>query len=198
MPTITAVRDHRPGFLEGKDDSISVHLKKARSHFNHPVANMNTLTFGRPTQNSLSHALKELFGVEQTTEHGEGVPSKRVNKSKGTNYDQGSVPRTQGGDDESDISRSHKSRNSVQNTQRRGGGGPDDSDGDDSDEGKGNGPRGGPCKASPRGPRKNNPFDSNQEEISPQAGKPPPEPQFDTKLKVDAIPTWDGNSDNLR
>ena len=28
-------------------------------------------------------------------------------------------------------------------------------------------------------------------------GKPPQEPQFDTKLKVDAIPTWDGNSENL-
>lgn len=36
------------------------------------------------------------------------------------------------------------------------------------------------------------------EEVSLSTTKLPPEPQFDTKLKVDTILTWDGNPENLR
>ena len=195
-PTITAVRDYQPAFIEGEPDSISVHLKKGKSRYNHPVANMNTSAFGHPTQNNSSYALKELFGVRRSSSREEAVSSRAVNKSKSTNFGQGSLHESQGGDNESDYS--HKSGEQVRNVRQQGGGDPDDSDGDDSDEGKGNNPQGGPRKGSAGGAWKNNPFELNREEASPQTIKPPPEPQFDTKLKIDAIPTWDRNPESLR
>ena len=68
-PTITAVRNYQPAFLEGEPDSISGHLKKSKSHTKHSVANMNTSVFGYPVQHSSSHAFRELFGVKQTRSH---------------------------------------------------------------------------------------------------------------------------------
>ena len=112
-PTITAVRDSQPAFLEGEPDSISVHLKKSRSHFNHPVANMSTSAFRHPTQNNSSHALKELFGVKGTPDNEEPVSSRRADRTKGTNFGQGSTRESQSGDNESDYSRSHKSQDLI-------------------------------------------------------------------------------------
>ena len=192
-PTITAVRDFQPAFVEGEPDSISVHLRKSRVHSQVQVANMNTSVFGHPSQNSSSHAFKELFGVRQTknvtdTDHHRNTKSEREPARDSIS-----------GDDESIHSRSHKSGDQTQHTLRPGGGDPGDSDGDDSDNGKGgNDPHRGPRKpSSPTNSRKN-PFSIIPEEINSSANKPPPEPQFDTKLKLDVIPTWDGNSENLR
>lgn len=99
----------------------------------------------------------------------------------------------------SDHSRSHKSGTY---TQQRGGGDPGDSDGDDSDDGGGNkGPQGGPRQPASRGNPRKNPFDAtvnSKADVCPSTVKLSPEPQFDTKLKVDAIPNWDGNPENLR
>ena len=64
QPTITAVREYQPTFIEGEPDSISLHLKRSRARFSQPVANMNTSAFGHPVQNSSSHALRELFGIK--------------------------------------------------------------------------------------------------------------------------------------
>ena len=103
------------------------------------------------------------------------------------------------GDNESDYSRSQKSSDSARLERRQGGGDPGDSDGDDSDNGGGNnGPRRGPKRPLSPINSKKNPFSATVEEVSSNPAKPPPEPQFDTKLKLDAIPTWDGNSENLR
>ena len=76
---------------------------------------------------------------------------------------------------------------------------PGDSDGDDSDNGGGNnGPHRGPQKASSPSNPQRIPFNNLPEESSLTASKPPQEPQFDIKLKVDTIPTWDGHSEDLR
>lgn len=75
-------------FWKGESDSISVHLKKARSYFNHPIANLKTSAFGHPTQNNSSHALRELFGVNKPSDHGDSTPSRKVERSKGTNFGQ--------------------------------------------------------------------------------------------------------------
>ena len=84
--------------------------------------------------------------------------------------------------------------------QRRGGRNPGDSDGDDSDNGRGgNGPQKGPSrKPSSLNNSRKNPFNNISEGVDVSTSKTPPEPQFDTKLKIDAIPTWDGNPENLR
>lgn len=198
-PTITTVRDLQPAFIEGETDSISVHLKKARTRLNHPVANMNTSVFGHPVQNSSSHALRELFGVGEPRDTEEPTAPRVVIKPQATNFEWGSGRESQGEDNGSNYSRSHKSGDSTRRLRRNGGGGPGGSDGDDSDDGGGDkDPRRGSRKpSSPNRPRKN-PFDIPSEEVSATVGKTPPEPQFDTKLKVDAIPTWDGNPENLR
>ena len=191
-PTITAVRDYQPSFIDAEPDSISVHLRKSRAHFNHPVTNMNASTFGHPAQNSSSHALKELFGVKHPTDAvGQTAPGK-ISKRFTTNSTADSIHESQGGGNESDQShmRSPKSHR---------GGDPGDSDGDDSDDGGGsNGPRRGARRAfSPKNPRKNL-FDPKAEETNSSNLKPLPEPQFDSKLKLEAIPIWDGNPESLR
>ena len=185
-PTITTVRDRRPAFLEGEPDSISAYLRKdKKTHFNHPVANMNTSVFGHPVQTSSSHAIKELFGITPN------IATTPVVK--------GSALGSQSDDDESVNSRSQRSIGQVQRVPRRGGGDPGDSDGDDSGSGGGNnGPRGGSRKPlTPSNPRKN-PFDTTSAESAHLTNKPPAEAQFDVKLKLNAIPSWDGNPENLR
>lgn len=186
--------DYLPAFTEGEPDSISVHLKKSRAHFSHPIVNMNSSVFGHLVQNNLSYALKELFGVKGH----KGLSEPNIPRGT-TNFEPRSARESQGEDNRSEYSRSHKSGDSSRHQQRQGGGDPGDSDGDDSGSGGGNnGPH--------RGPRKpfslNNPrwnlFSTIPEEGSSIIGKPPQEPQFDTKLKVDAIPTWDGNPESLR
>ena len=199
-PIITAVRDFQPAFVEGEPDSISVHLRNTKTHSHHPVANMNTSVFGHPAQNNLSHAFKELFDIRQGKDVSETTTPKNADYLRATNSGREFAREPSDGDDESMHSRSHKSGDQVaQQALRPSGGEPGDSDGDDSDNGKGgNGPNKGPRKPfSPGNPRKN-PFIVSPEELSPFTIKPPPEPQFDTKLKVDTIPTWDGNPDNLR
>ena len=146
-PTITAIRDYQPTFIEGEPDSISVHLKKSRARFSQPSANMNTSVFGHPVQNNSSHAFRELFGVKE---------SKDVTTpyAPATNFETGSGRESRGDDNRSDASRSHKSDNNMQQIRPRGGGDPGDSDGDDSDDGGGNnGPHRGPQKpSSPNNP----------------------------------------------
>ena len=190
-PTITAVRDYQPTFIEGEPDSISAHLKKSKARFSQPTANMNTSAFGHHIQNSSSRALRELFGVKES----KGATS--VNAPT-ANFKSGSTHGSQGDDNRSDTSRSHRSGNSTQKGRPRGGGDPGDSDGDDSDSGGGNnGPHRGPRQpSSPNNPRRN-PFRTVPEELASTTSKPSLEPQFDTKLKVDAIPTWDGNPESL-
>ena len=196
-PTVTAVRDYQPSFLEGEPDSISVHLRKSRARVSVPVSNINTSVFGHPVQNSSSRAIKELFGVTRAKNPGELATFNSADKFNVTHPQHGSTSNSQIGDNESDDSRSHKSGEQAHFV-RQGGGDPGDSDGNDSDGGGGNkGPHRGPRKPlSPNGSRKN-PFDANSEELK-SSTKVPPEPQFDTKLKLDAIPGWDGNPENLR
>ena len=144
-PTITAVRDFQPAFLEGEPDSISAHLRKSRTVSNNPVANMNTSVFGHPVQNSSSQALKELFGVKQPKT--ETVTFGGTSKFRGTNFGQESVRDALSGDEESIHTRSSRTRDSKQATPTQGGGDPGDSDGDDSDDGgRNNGPWKGPRK----------------------------------------------------
>ena len=195
------VRDYQPAFVDAEPDSISIHLANSRTPFNNtrPVANMNTSVFGHPVQNSSSCALKELFEFDQPKEITEPTTRRGVDKTKSTTFRQESMCESQRGDNKSDYSHSQKSSDSARLEQRQGGGDPGDSDGKDSDNGGGSN---GPC----RGPKrllspinlKKNPFSAVVEEVSSNPAKPPPEPQFDTKLKLDAIPTWDGNLKNLR
>ena len=201
-PIITTVCERQPAFIADEPDSISIHLRKSKTRLNLPVANMNTSVFGHPVQNNSSHALRELFGVGGPKQAGEPViPQNSVNRLKGTNFELGSGHESQGEDNGSNCSRSHRSEDSAQHTRprRQGGGDPGDSDGDDSDKGGGDkGPRRGARKPFPSNQPRKNPFDVPLDEVSSTVGKVPPEPQFDTKLKVDAIPTWDGNPENLR
>lgn len=199
-PVITAVRDLQPTFLDGEPDSISVHLRRSRGQANYPSANMNTLVFGHPVQNSSSHALKELFGIKQSKGIKETVAFEDADRSRVINSQQGSALESQSRDNESVRSHSYKSGDRGAHMQRRGGGDPGDSDGDDSDNGRGgHGPQKGPPRkpSSPNNSRKN-PFNNISEGVDVSTSKTPPEPQFDTKLKIDAIPTWDGNPENLR
>ena len=202
-PTITAVRDLQPAFIEGEQDSISVYLSKnKRTHFNHPVVNMNTSAFGHPTQNSSSRALRELFGIKQSNmDTGEITTHGQTDKPRAANSGGlGSVHGSQG-DDESIHSRSNRSGDRTRQIARGGGGGdPDDSDGDDSNHGKGGSdPRKNHRKPSTPNHSRKNPFDiASDESTNSPTTKPLPEPQFDLKLKLDAIPTWDGNPEGLR
>ena len=196
-PTVTAVRDYQPSFIEGEPDSISVHLRKSRAHFNHPVANINALTFGHPAQNSSSYAFKELFGMGKSTDVEGRTASKGTSKPKATNFMEESIHESQGGGNESDHTRSNQSGDQIRRVTPRGGGDPGDSDRDDSDDGGGgNGPRRGARKAYLPGSK--NPFNVRQEDTNSSSSKSPPEPQFDSKLKLEAIPVWDGNPEGLR
>lgn len=155
--------------------------------------------FGHPVQNSSSRALKELFEFDQPKEIAEPTTRRGVDKTKSTTFRQESMCESRRGDNESDYSHSQKSSDSARLERRQGGGDPGDSDGDDSDNGGGNnGPRRGPKRPLSPINSKKNLFSATVEEVSSNPAKPPPEPQFDTKLKLDAIPTWDGNSENLR
>jgi len=146
-PTVTMVRDLQPVFVEGEPDSISTYFKKSKTHFNHPVANMNTSVFGHPVQNSSSHAFKELFGIKQPKEATETVTFGVTGRPRTSDFRQGSVHESQSSEDESVRSHSHKSGSQIQYTQQLGRGDPGDSDGDDSDNGRGgNNPYKGPKK----------------------------------------------------
>ena len=177
-PTITAIRDYQPPFVDYGADSISAHLSRNKGRANRSGANMNTSVFSHPVQNSSSHALRELFGVKQ----GEDLVE------------------SQNGDDESVCLGSHRCGTGNHNPQgpRRSEGNPGDPDGSDSDDEGSNGPRRGPKKLSVPDRSQRNPFKTTFEGGNSPAVKTPQEPQFDTKLKVDAIPTWDGNLENLR
>ena len=190
---------HQPTFLEGEPDSISAYLKKSKPRSNHPAVNMNTSVFGHPAQNSSSHALRELLGVTNSKDAGEHATLRSSNNPKVTNPGPGSIRESRDRENESNYSQSHKSASQSQRMQPRGGGDPGDSDSDDSDDGGGGkGPRGGPKNLPSQGKPRNNPFASNSDDVNSSTAKPPPEPQFNTKLKLNAIPTWDGNREGLR
>ena len=196
-PVITTIRDLQPAFVEGEPESISAYLKRSKPRSNRQTVNMNTSMFGHPAQNSSSHAFRELLGVTHSNQTGESKTPEVPTSQKAVNSRPGSVRESREGENESDYSHSHKS--GSQNVRPRGGGDPGGSDGDDSDDGGSKGPRGGPRKLPSQGNPRNNPFLSNSDDtMNPSTAKPIPEPQFDTKLKLDAIPTWDGNPEGLR
>ena len=140
--------------------------------------NMNTSVFGHPAQNSSLHALRELFGIKPGEDFIE----------------------SQNGDDESVHSGSHKSGagNHNQQGQCHSGGDPGDPNGSDGDDGGSNGPCQGAKRPSILDRSRKNLFEITLEGGSSPTVKTPPEPQFDTKLKMDAVPTWDGNPEKLR
>ena len=116
-PTIMTICKRQPAFIADKPDSISIHLRKLKTHLNLPVANMNTSVFGHPVQNNSSHALRELFRVGGPKQAGELViPLNSVNRLKGTNFELGSGHESQGEDNGSNCSWSHRSKDSVQHT----------------------------------------------------------------------------------
>ena len=198
-PTITTIRNLQPAFVEGEPDSISAYLKKSKPQSSHPVVNMNTSFFGHPAQNSSSHPLRELFGANTLKGTGKSRALGDSDKQKTTKVGPESIRESRDGENDSDYSPSHKSGSQSQYIRPSGGGDPGDSDGDDSDDGGGNkGPRGGPKRVPPQGNPRNNPFTSSPEDLNASLVKPPPEPQFDTKLKLDVIPVWDGNPEGLR
>ncbi|EDR02009.1 uncharacterized protein LACBIDRAFT_310185 [Laccaria bicolor S238N-H82] len=150
------------------------------------------MTFSHPTQNNLSQALKELFGIkESNTDTGEPLDF---------GSREGHLHESQSGDNESVHSHSHKSVDQTRKVQGGGGGGdPGDSDGDDSSHGKGGGdPHRNPRKPLTPNHSRRNPFGVASDESRDSASKPLLEPQSNLKLKVDAIPTWDGNPEGLR
>jgi len=98
---------------------------------------MNTLVFGHPVQNSSSHMFKELFGVKQPKEAMETITFGDAGRPRTLDFGQGSVHKSQSSEDESVCSHSHKSGSQIQYTQWLGRGDPGDSDGDDSDNGRG-------------------------------------------------------------
>lgn len=74
--------------------------------------------------------------------------------------------------------------------------GPGDSDGDDTGDEGGNTP-----SRNPQMPHSLhlNPFENPSDQIATTSStKIPAKLQFDTKLKLDMIPTWDGNPESLR
>ena len=164
-----------PVFAPGEADSISRFQRPSTlSYTFRTPGNFNSSVFGHPTQNMSSKALQELFRLkgskkDQTGQVMVGSPSPTTSVMQAKGNASGGAP------------------------------GPGDSDGDDSDDEGGNRP-----PRSPRAPRqaRRNPFErqSNQSgEATPiTPHKMPTEPQFDMKLKTEAIPTWDGNPDTLR
>ena len=160
-----------PVFAPGEADSISRFQRPSTSSYTFRTpGNLNTSVFGHPTQNSSSRAFQELFGANNSKEH-------RTERAVTNN-----PPRTA------------SVRQSNRNTSG-GAPGPGDSDGEDSDDEGGNVP-----SRKPRIPQllRRNPFESSSGDIGSTTAKAVAEPQFDTKLKTDAIPTWDGNPDSLR
>ncbi|EDR12182.1 uncharacterized protein LACBIDRAFT_323267 [Laccaria bicolor S238N-H82] len=73
-------KNRRPEQRVVTSNSISTHLKKSRTRFSHPMANVNSSAFGHPVQNNSSHALKELFGVKRHEDPlGSNVPRGTAN-----------------------------------------------------------------------------------------------------------------------
>ena len=163
-----------PIFAPGEADSISRFQRPSTlSYTFRTPGNVNSSVFGHPTQNTSSKALQELLGFggskkDQTGRVTVRSPSPTTPVAQGKRNYSGGAP------------------------------GPGDSDGDDSDDGGGN--------KSPRSPRPTRQPHRNPFERQPNSGeyttatphKTPTEPQFDMKLKMEAIPTWDGNPDTLR
>ena len=168
-PTPTVVA---PVFAPGEADSISRFQRPSSlSYTFRTPGNLNTSVFGHPAQNSSSRAFRELLGAGQSKKGRSG----RV-----------------------EINSPPPAASVIQANQNTSGGapGPGDSDGDDSDDGGGNRPSGNPRV--PRSSRRN-PFEnSSHQAATVSSTRTPVEPQFDTKLKMDAIPTWDGNPESLR
>ena len=191
LPIVTAVHDHQPSFIDGEANSISVHLRKLRAHFNNLVSNMNTSTFSHPVQNSSSYTLKELFGGDPLADIVGQAVLRNISKPRTTNITTESIHESQRGNNKSDHSHS-------QQMKPQGGGDPGGSDGDDSDNGGGsNDPHRGARRAfSPRSLHKNL-FDMKAEETN-SSNLKPPKLQFDSKLKLEAILVWDRNPKGLR
>ena len=160
-----------PIFAPGEADSISRFQRPSTlSYTFRTPGNINSSVFGHPTQNSSSKALQELLGANDSKRN----RTERV------------------------VINSPPSTASVTPTRRNfpgGAPGPGDSDGDDSDDEGGNGPSGNPRV--PNLPSRN-PFERSTGETPIPSARSAIEPQFDMKLKMDAIPTWDGNPESLR
>ena len=165
----TTPRVMTPIFGPGEPDSISRFQRPSTlSYTFHTPGNLNSSVFGHPTQNSSSKALQELLGINNPKKNSTGCV----------------------------VVSSPSQAAPISLTSRNPPGGvpgPGDSDGDDSGDEEGN--RSSRNPRVPRTPRWN-PFENSSGEVT--ASKPTTEPQFDMKLKVNTIPTWDGNPDSLR
>jgi len=133
--------------------------------------NLNSSVFGHPTQNSSSKVFQELFGTDNFKKNWtEHIVINSPSPTTPVMQSNGNPP---GGVP-----------------------GPGDSDGDNSsNKGGSRPPRNPQAPCLPRW----NPFKrSSGEAAATVTTKTMTEPQFDTKLKMDAIPTWDGNPESLR
>ncbi|EDR10742.1 uncharacterized protein LACBIDRAFT_324609 [Laccaria bicolor S238N-H82] len=163
-----------PVFAPGEADSILRFQRPSTlSYTFRTPRNVNSSVFGHPTQNTASKAFQELLGFKESKRGGQTRQVTVRSPSPTT-----PVRQTKG---------SHSG----------GAPGPGDSDGDDSnDEGENRPSR------NPRIPQQphRNPFERQPPpgESTSVTQKTPTEPQFDVKLKMEAIPTWDGSPDSLR
>ena len=176
--TVESLGENSPGatplitgtVLAPGEDSISRFQRSSAVNYTFRTPGIfNSSVFGHPAQNTSSKAFQELFGVKN---------SKNRTGHVVVNSPSPATP----------VAQSNKNSSGEAP-------GPGDSDGDDSDDGKGNKP-----PHNPRIPQQGkNPFENAAKEtIIVTSGKTSVEPQFDTKLKMDAIPTWDGSPDSLR
>lgn len=144
-----------------------------------------------PTEYNTSRRMRDLFPEDQRNRYKEDPP----------HFNRGS-----------DVGSSASQHHQYQGQQRpRGRGKPDPSDSDNSSSDSDKPKRPTPSHKTPRGQRPPGP--SSDEERDHRRGtdnsqsqrnetrktnqSTPPEPQFDSKLKIDIIPTWDGNPDTL-
>ncbi|TFK33910.1 hypothetical protein BDQ12DRAFT_765496 [Crucibulum laeve] len=134
--------------------------------------------FGRPTDHTSSKRLRQLFGDEATkSPAGNRLPGNPTrgnsSHSRGSHFQYDTPPHLQSGHPD-----------------------PDPSDSEDEDDNS-NSSR----KGLPRVPNRNSNRPARQEksqEIADiSATQTEIQPQFDSKLKVDIIPTWDGTADDL-
>ena len=160
-----------PVFAPGEADSISrFQWPPTLSYTYWTPGNLNTLVFGHPAQNSSSKVFWELLGVGQLKRRSEWVEVSNPPPA---------MPVTQ-----------------VNRNPTGGAPGPGDSDGDDTGDEGGNTP-----SRNPQMPHSLhlNPFENPSDQIATTSStKIPAKLQFDTKLKLDMIPTWDGNPESLR
>lgn len=158
-----------PVFAQGEADSISRFQRPIVSTYSfRSPGNLPSSVFGQPTQNSSSKAFQELLGIDGT----------RKNRNE------------QAVNPPPAVSGVHFGKKPT-----GGAPGPGDSDGDDSGDEGGNGSSRNP--QIPRLPHRN-PFENSTAEAVTTTSRTTTEPQFDMKLKMDAIPSWDGNPDFLR